>query len=234
MLTVWVRRYHGISNLSLNPLAIRRFTCVTTPWPSFSTVCFSIAPVSPKLTPLIENSIDGSRPGPLGILPEQMTDEIWEYIFCDGQFPSPSPLPRENADALKHEYHYFYPFNIRSTGKELVPNHLTFSVYSHVALLPENKWPLSIRTNGHLLLNGEKMSKTTGNFLTIRQIIEKFGADTTRLTLADMGDGVEHVNFEEEALNANMLRVHALLAWCIVSFERLSDVRCLTFLTGHD
>lgn len=163
---------------------------------------------------LHEGSIDGSKPGPLGITPEQMTDEIWEYIFCNGPFPSPAPVPKEKADALKHEYEFFYPFDIRSSAKDLVPNHLTFALYNHAALFPEDKWPLSMRTNGHLMLNGKKMSKSTGNSLTLREAIEKFGADATRLSLADAGDGLEDANFEEKTANANILRVHTLLGWC--------------------
>lgn len=30
------------------------------------------------------------------------------------------------------------------------------------------------------MLNGQKMSKSTGNFLTLRQAIEKFGADASK------------------------------------------------------
>jgi leucyl-tRNA synthetase len=163
--------------------------------------------------------MDGSKPGPLGITPEQMTDEIWEYLLSDGPFPSPSPLPKDKVDSLKYEYNYFYPFDIRSSAKDLIPNHLTMALYNHVAVLPEDKWPLSMRTNGHLMLNGEKMSKSKGNFLTLRQAVDKFGADATRLSLADAGDGLEDANFDEKTANANILRVHTLLGWCEVSFE---------------
>jgi len=153
-----------------------------------------------------ENSIDGSKPGPLGITPDQMTDEIWEYVFCNGPFPSPSPLPREKADALKHAFEYFYPFDLRSSAKELIPKHLTFATYNHAAIFPADKFPLSMRTNGHLMLNGKKMSKSTGNPLTLKEAIGKFGADATRLSLADAGDGMEDANFEEKTANANILR----------------------------
>ncbi|KAJ3754318.1 hypothetical protein EV360DRAFT_96635 [Lentinula raphanica] len=163
---------------------------------------------------LHENSIDGSKPGPLGISASQMTDEVWEYVFCDGPWPSPAPFPQEKADALKHEFNYFYPFDIRSSGKDLINNHLTFALYNHVAIFPQDKWPISIRTNGHLMLNGAKMSKSTGNFLTLRDAVDKFGADSCRLALADAGDGIEDANFDEKNGNANILRVHTLLAWC--------------------
>lgn len=50
------------------------------------------------------------------------------------------------------------------SGKDLINNHLTFALYNHTAIWakqPKN-WPRSMRTNGHLLLNAEKMSKSTG------------------------------------------------------------------------
>jgi leucyl-tRNA synthetase len=63
------------------------------------------------------------------------------------------------------------------------------------------------------MLNGAKMSKSTGNLLTLKQAIKKFGADATRLSLADAGDGMEDANFEEKTANANILRIHTLLGW---------------------
>lgn len=41
------------------------------------------------------------------------------------------------------------------------------------------------------MLNGKKMAKSTGNSLTLKEAVKKFGADATRLTLADSGDGIE-------------------------------------------
>jgi len=38
-------------------------------------------------------------------------------------------------------------------------------------------WPKAVRSNGHLLLNSEKMSKSTGNFLTMFQSVQRFSAD---------------------------------------------------------
>jgi len=157
--------------------------------------------------------VNGSKPGPLGITADQMTDEVWEYLFADGPWPAASTIPKEKADIMKHEFEYFYPFDVRSSGKDLIPNHLTFSIYVHSALFTEKYWPRGMRTNGHLMLNGKKMSKSTGNFLTLRDCVTKFGADATRLALADAGDGIEDANFDEMSANATILRLHTLLEW---------------------
>lgn len=80
---------------------------------------------------------------------------------------------------LRSEFEYWYPLDLRSSGKDLIPNHLTYFLYNHVAVWANDKtkWPKSVRSNGHLLLNAEKMSKSTGNFLTLRDAIDKFSAD---------------------------------------------------------
>lgn len=162
----------------------------------------------------LHGEIDGSKPGLLNIKADQMTDDVWEYLFSSGPFPSSTSIPKESLEKMRHEFEYFYPFDIRSSGKDLIPNHLTFCIYTHAALFPEDKWPLSIRTNGHLMLNGQKMSKSKGNTLTMRESVEKFGADASRLSLADAGDGIEDANFDEKTANANILRLHTLIAWC--------------------
>lgn len=58
------------------------------------------------------------------------------------------------------------------TTQDLIPNHLTMALYNHTAIWPNqpNKWPRGIRSNGHLLLNSEKMSKSTGNFKTLNDV----------------------------------------------------------------
>lgn len=71
-----------------------------------------------------------------------------------------------------------------------------------------------MRANGHLLLNGEKISKSTGNFLTLSQAVAKFGTDATRLTMADAGDGMEDANFEETVANRSILKLYELKKWC--------------------
>ncbi|KAF9784634.1 hypothetical protein BJ322DRAFT_1204776 [Thelephora terrestris] len=162
----------------------------------------------------LHEDIKGERPGPMGIKGSEMTDDVWEYIVSNGPFPTETTIPKKHLDHLKSDFNYFYPFDIRSSGKDLIPNHLTFCVYNHAALFPEDKWPVSMRTNGHLMLNGKKMSKSTGNSLTMKDSVVKFGADVTRVVLADAGDGIEDANFEEKNANANVLRIHTLVQWC--------------------
>lgn len=73
--------------------------------------------------------------------------------------------------------------------------------------------PRSMFCNGYTLLNNEKMSKSTGNFITMRQSIEKFGVDPTRLTLADAGDGLDDANFDMQVADAAILKLSTFEKW---------------------
>jgi len=157
----------------------------------------------------LHTSLDGSNIGPAGIKPEQMTDEVWDYIFTRRDL-SPgvikeSGISEEWLKKLRREFEYFYPLDVRVSGKDLIQNHLTFFLYIHIALFPPQYWPQGVRANGHLMLNGEKMSKHTGNFLTLEETVKKYGADAARIAFADAGDGVEDANFEEKVYFAPLI-----------------------------
>ena len=176
---------------------------------------------------LLHKDMFGKEQGSLGIKPEQMIDDVWDYIMTrtdmSEELVKSSGISKEKLETLRRQLEYWYPFDMRTSGKDLIPNHLTFCLYIHAALFPPNLWPKSIRVNGHLLLNGAKMSKSKGNFLTINDACAKFGADATRIALADAGDGVDDANFDESVANSNILRLYTLKEWCeeIVKDESL-------------
>ncbi|KAK2970584.1 hypothetical protein RJ640_022821 [Escallonia rubra] len=147
------------------------------------------------------------------VKPEQLTDEVWDFLFCDGPFPESSDILSSLLETMKREFEYWYPFDLRVSGKDLIQNHLTFCIYNHAALMPKHHWPRGFRCNGHIMLNSEKMSKSTGNFRTLRQAIEEFSADATRFSLADAGDGMDDANFVFETSNAAILRLTKEISW---------------------
>jgi leucyl-tRNA synthetase len=143
--------------------------------------------------------------------------------------PVPSHLEskRDVLAKMRNEFQFWYPVDMRSSGKDLIPNHLTYFIYNHCAIWDQesDKWPRSIRANGHLLLNSEKMSKSTGNFLTLLEAINKYSADGMRMTLADAGDTVEDANFVEAVAEANLLRLYAFYEWCKEMVENKTTMR---------
>lgn len=166
----------------------------------------------------------GKVKGKFDIKPEQMTYEVFDYLFSHREDIN-TDIPLEQLKEMRREFEYFYPLDCRVSGKDLIPNHLTFFIYTHVALFPKKFWPQGIRANGHLMLNNAKMSKSTGNFLTLEQTIEKFGADASRIALADGGDTIEDANFDESNANAAILRLTTLKDWCEEQIKNKDSLR---------
>lgn len=62
------------------------------------------------------------------------------------------------------------------------------------------------------------MSKSTGNFLTVNECIDLYGADATRLVLADAGDSLDDANFRQESANAMVLKLTNFHDWAEKSY----------------
>lgn len=126
---------------------------------------------------------------------EYITYDMWNYIFLDADMPNISNDIQNMISDARKEFKYWYPVDIRVSGKDLVSNHLTMSLYNHYAIWKDKSYlPKSYIVNGYLLLNGEKMSKQTGNFLTLYEALDKYGADVTRYLLSE-NDGINDGNF---------------------------------------
>lgn len=106
---------------------------------------------------------------------DDMDDEFFDYVFLGIGSPK-----KEIYTVIREEFDYWYPVDLRSSGKDLVSNHLLFFLFHHVAIFPKKHWPKAIAVNGFVSLEGERMSKSKGPLLTIKEILDEFGADVTR------------------------------------------------------
>jgi leucyl-tRNA synthetase len=120
----------------------------------------------------------------------KIDDAFFDYVFL-GEGKGDKEMQK-----MRKEFEYWYPFDVRSSGKDLVQNHLSFSLFNHTAIFPEKYWPKAFSVNGWLLVEGEKMSKSKGNFYTIREILEKYPADVIRASLMLGGEGVDDPNLD--------------------------------------
>lgn len=183
---------------------------------SDSTVYFAYYTVAHLLQGGTLDGAGGRAVGPLGIAASQLTEPVWDYIFFGGDMPTGDAVPEPAAlRRLRTEFCYWYPMDMRSSGKDLISNHLTFSLFNHAAIWPDRPdlWPRAFRANGHLLVNGEKMSKSAGNFITLTEAVAKYSADGLRFALADAGDTLDDANFTDATANMAILRLYTQIEW---------------------
>lgn len=141
-----------------------------------------------------------------GIDVNAVDDAFFDYIFYGKGNPEEIArrvgTTKDVIEAMRREFEYWYPVDLRSTGKDLLQNHVTFSIFHHAAIFPGKhirRWT----ANGWVLLNGQKMSKSSGNFITIIQAQERWGADATRFAEAYSGNvTLEDANFDTTIADA--------------------------------
>ncbi|MCW3995808.1 MAG: leucine--tRNA ligase [Candidatus Bathyarchaeota archaeon] len=151
------------------------------------------------------------------IPPEALTPEVFDYVFFGKG--NPAELGRTVGidasllDSIRFEFLYWYPFDLRNSAKELVPNHLTFCIFHHAALFPPEHWPKAIGVNGMLMVEGQGMHKSKGNFITMKGAVEKYGADATRCALLLGAEGMDDPDWRAENVRDLQGKFEALLSF---------------------
>lgn len=153
---------------------------------------------------------------------EYISNDFWEYIFGTGTHitipDSYKPLIRD----MKSEFKYWYPVDLRVSAKDLVYNHLTMSLYNHFMIWDDDYMlPKEYYINGYIMLNGSKMSKSEGNFMTLRDAVNKYGSDTIRATLASSGNGMNDANFMENECDGWINRLYMAKKMCCDTIDKL-------------
>jgi leucyl-tRNA synthetase len=63
-----------------------------------------------------------------------LTPEVWDYVFLHKAYPEECGIEEEKLKRLRYEFEYWYPMDLRCSGKDLIRNHLTMSLYNHAAI----------------------------------------------------------------------------------------------------
>lgn len=120
---------------------------------------------------------------------DQLAPEFFDFVFRGkGDIDTVSKKLRLRKHALKEireAFDYWYPMDHRHTFPPHLANHLSFMMFAHVACFPKEKWPKKISFHGLVISEGTKMSKSRGNVVTLKDIGQKYGADTFRAFLCN-------------------------------------------------
>ncbi|MDQ3881652.1 MAG: leucine--tRNA ligase, partial [Thermoproteota archaeon] len=79
---------------------------------------------------------------------ENITDAFFDYVLLGissaDQVAKECKVATHTVEQIRNEFNYFYPVDSRHSGRDLVPNHLTFFIFNHVAIFDRKKWPQQI------------------------------------------------------------------------------------------
>ena len=194
---------------------------------SDSTMQMAYVTIAKYLNNQTEKQIENKEGNSNTIDPKLLNDQFFDYIFLDegnlADVANQTKISKELITKMRNEFNYWYPFDFRNSAKDLIQNHLAFTLFNHTAIFPKKFWPKKYVLNGRIMINNEKMSKSKGNFFTIRELNQKFGADIIRLTSANAGEGVDDANYDMNFLKTAKQKLTELSEFAKTHYNKESN-----------
>ena len=129
--------------------------------------------------------------------PDDLNRAFFDKVFLNKDSGDITVAP-ETVKEIQDEFNYWYPLDWRLSAKDLVGNHLSFLMFHHSAIFPENKWPKGTVVFGMGLLEGNKMSSSKGNVILLKDAIEDYTADVVRLFLMASAEPWQDFDWREK------------------------------------
>jgi leucyl-tRNA synthetase len=130
---------------------------------------------------------------------DHLKDSFFDYVLLQKgdatQVAAECKISKALIDDISNEFSYFYPLDVRHSGRDLIPNHLSFFIFNHVAIFEKANWPKKIVVNGSVLMEGKKMSKSLGNIIPLRSAIKEYGVDAIRLAILISAELLQDADF---------------------------------------
>ncbi len=128
---------------------------------------------------------------------EVLNDAFFDKVFLNIDSDDIKVDP-EIVEQIQEEFNYWYPLDWRLSAKDLVGNHLSFLMFHHSAIFPEDKWPKGTVVFGMGLLEGNKMSSSKGNVILLKDAINQYSADVVRLFLMASAEPWQDFDWREK------------------------------------
>ncbi|MFH1751481.1 MAG: leucine--tRNA ligase [archaeon] len=144
------------------------------------------------------------------IEPEKLTPEVFDYVFYGKGEAEKLGVDKKLLDEMKENFDYWYPLAFNTSGTELLPNHMSFSIFQHTALFPKEKRQNGTLNLGMLIIEGQKMSSSKGNVVLINDISDKLGADFVRFFLLSFNEPWQKTDWRQSNVESGTKIVSSL------------------------
>ncbi len=146
---------------------------------------------------------------------EKLDEKVFDFIFL-GKGSAEEISERNGIEAgllneMRSEFDYWYPLAYNVSATELIPNHMSFSIFQHTAIFPEEKRQLGTINLGMLVMEGKKMSSSKGNVVLINDMCEQIGADFVRFFLMNSVEPWEEMDWKQKEIEKGISKLKTFI-----------------------
>jgi len=158
---------------------------------------------------------------------DNLKDSFFDYVLLQKgdvtQVAEECKISKSLIDDIRNEFSYFYPLDVRHSGRDLIPNHLSFFIFNHVAIFEKENWPKKIVVNGSVLMEGKKMSKSLGNIIPLRSAIKEYGVDAIRLAILISAELLQDADFSFDTVKGIQSKIHDIYNMALEHSQEKND-----------
>jgi len=152
--------------------------------------------------------------------PDDLTPAFFDKVLLNKDTGDIS-VAEDKVKEIQDEFNYWYPLDWRLSAKDLVGNHLSFLMFHHSAIYPEDKWPRGTVVFGMGLLEGNKMSSSKGNVILLKDAIKDYTADVVRLFLMASAEPWQDFDWREKEVLGTKRR----LEWFKEFAQKIEEIK---------
>jgi len=158
---------------------------------------------------------------------DTIDDDFWDYVLLGmgntSEIAKKLGISTEELESIREEFDYWYPLDWRCSGKDLIPNHLTFFIFNHAAIFPKEKWPRGIIANGWVLVRSKKMSKSERNIIPLFKLIRIYGSDPIRLSLVLGAEVEQDLDFNPDQVDTYISQLKSIYDFIVEAYRKYSQ-----------
>ena len=158
---------------------------------------------------------------------EKLEEEVFDYIFLNkgnaSELAKKYHLDEKLLKEMRESFDYWYPLAYNASAIELIPNHMSFSIFQHTAIFPAEKRQLGTLNLGMVVLEGRKMSSSKGNVVLINDLCDALGSDFVRFFLMNFVEPWEEMNWQQREVEKGISRLKRFIGEIFNIAENVSS-----------
>ncbi|MFH1240453.1 MAG: leucine--tRNA ligase [Candidatus Diapherotrites archaeon] len=162
---------------------------------------------------------------------KKLNDAVFDYVFLgkgnSEKITKETGIEKKKIEQMRKEFDYWYPLAFNVSATELIPNHMSFSIFQHTAIFPKNKRQRGTLNLGMLVIEGQKMASSKGNVVLVNDICKEIGTDMLRFFLMNFMEPWMEANWKQSDVETGLKAMNNFIGKLYETAEEVKNAKVI-------